>query len=162
MIFAIRQHELAISKHVLSTLPPSSSPHLSRMSQSHGFGCSTWDIKLPLAVYFTYGEKMGNVTHHWRSANQNLKEAGSFFTTAPPGVCIIAQWFIIHITLCFLTPEGHQNHLESFWNILTLEPHLPEILTSLVWCGTKHGCFLKCSPNDWRAASIEKHCKTAW
>ena len=84
MIFAIHQHELAISKHVLSTLPPSSSPHLSRMSQSHGFGCSTSDIKLPLAIYFAYGEKMGNVAHHWRSANQNHKEAGSFLTTAPP------------------------------------------------------------------------------
>ena len=85
MIFAIHQHELAISTHVSSPLPPTFllTPSLQDVTEPWLWVLYSY-IKLPLAIYFTYGEKMGNVAHHWRSANQNHKEVGSFFTTAPP------------------------------------------------------------------------------
>ena len=61
MVFALHQHELAINIQVSPTswtpFPPSSPPHSSRLSQStsFGFGFPVSYIRLPLAIYFAYG-----------------------------------------------------------------------------------------------------------
>ena len=61
MVFALRQHESAISIQVSPTpwtpFPPSFLPHSSRLSQStsFGFGFPVSHIRLPLALRFTYG-----------------------------------------------------------------------------------------------------------
>ena len=57
--FAIHQHELVIGLHMYppfcTPLSPPSSFHPSRLSQSTGFGFPASCRKLPLAIYFTYG-----------------------------------------------------------------------------------------------------------
>ena len=59
MFFSIHQHESAIGIHVsrpsCSTFPPPFLSHLSRLSQSTGFGFPASHSKLPLAICFTYG-----------------------------------------------------------------------------------------------------------
>ena len=56
MIFAIHQHESAIGIYVFPPPEPASFhfPH-PILPQSTGFGCPESPIKLPLAVYVTYG-----------------------------------------------------------------------------------------------------------
>ena len=59
MIFAIQQHELAISIYVSPTswtpLQLPSPPYPSRLSQSTSFGCPASGIELALVLCFTYG-----------------------------------------------------------------------------------------------------------
>ena len=61
MTSAIHQQESAIGIHVSpaswTPLALPSLPHLSRLSQSTGFGFPASYFKLPLAIYFTYGNK---------------------------------------------------------------------------------------------------------
>ena len=62
MAFAIYQHKLAIDMRVpsfLTSLPPPSPPHPSRLSQSTRFELPVSYIKLPLAIYFMYGNVYG-------------------------------------------------------------------------------------------------------
>ena len=68
MVFAIHQHELAIGVHVSlpppilnPPIPPPSSPHPSRLSQSTGFGCPASCIELVLVICFTYGNVYPNI-----------------------------------------------------------------------------------------------------
>ena len=59
MASAIHQHESVIGTHVTppswTPLPSPSPPCPSRLSQSTCFGFRESQIKLPLAIYFTYG-----------------------------------------------------------------------------------------------------------
>ena len=51
-------HRHTCDSSIWTSLLPHSPPHLSRLSQSTGFGLPESYIKLPLALYFTYGMYM--------------------------------------------------------------------------------------------------------
>ena len=52
MVFAIHQHELNMCPPILNHLAPPSSPDLSGLFQSTGFGCPTSCIELALIILF--------------------------------------------------------------------------------------------------------------
>ena len=54
MVFVIHQYKLALGLRVTPP-PPPFPPHPSRLSHSTDFACPASYIKLPLAIYFTYG-----------------------------------------------------------------------------------------------------------
>ena len=78
--FAIYQHGSAIGIHVSPSswtpLLPLSSPHPSRLSQSTDFGYPASYIRLPLAIYFTYGNVyvfLFNTRSTWASIWVDIK-----------------------------------------------------------------------------------------
>ena len=113
MVFAIRQHELAISIHMSpnpwNPLPPPFPCHPSRLSQSTGFGFPTSYIKLPLAIYFTDGNVyVSMLFYQIKQYIWNLERHGT------------TDWFKIGIGVwqgCILSPGLFKLYAEYIiWN----------------------------------------------